>query len=88
MRIMELSIFDESGRIMISVKDQGPGVMEELRESIFEKGFSTKKGTNRGLGLHSVKSAVEAYGGEISIDSVEGEYSEFLINLPNGCDNS
>ncbi len=86
-RTLELAIFDESGRIIISVKDQGPGVPEELRERIFDKGFSTKKGTNRGVGLHSVKSAVEAYGGEISLDSVEGEYAEFLINLPNGCDN-
>lgn len=83
-RSLELALFDESSRIIISVKDRGPGIPENLKETIFEKGFSTKKGANRGIGLNSVKTVVETYGGEISLESMEGEYTEFLINLPNG----
>ncbi|MCF4114991.1 MULTISPECIES: ATP-binding protein [Dethiosulfovibrio] len=83
-RRIYLSLFDESGRIIISVKDTGPGIPENLEEDIFERGFSTKGEGHGGYGLFNVKSLVEAYGGEINLESREGVSTEFLVNLPNG----
>lgn len=84
-RRIDFAIFDESGRILISVRDNGCGIAPENMARLFDKGFSTKgeKGT-RGYGLFNVQNAVEACGGEISVDSVEGRYTEFLVNIPNG----
>lgn len=84
-RCIDFAIFDESGRILISVRDNGFGIVAENMDRLFEKGFSTKGETGtRGYGLFNVRNAVEACGGEISLDSVNGEYTEFLVNIPNG----
>jgi sensor histidine kinase regulating citrate/malate metabolism len=53
-------------------------------DRIFEKGFTTKSGEKRGYGLFSVKSLVESYGGEINVVSEEGQFTEMVVNLPNG----
>lgn len=86
-RRIDFSIFDESGRILICVRDNGCGIPPENRDRLFERGFSTKgeHGT-RGYGLFNVQNAVEACGGEISAESEEGRYTEFLVNIPNGQD--
>ncbi|MCS7121269.1 MAG: PAS domain-containing sensor histidine kinase [Archaeoglobaceae archaeon] len=50
---------------ILRVKDKGDGVPVELRDKIFEEGFTTKKGS--GLGLYIVKKLLEIYGGEIEV---------------------
>lgn len=86
--LIEFSVFDESGQIMISVKDNGKGIEEEIRDKIFQRGFSTKKNSGRssGYGLYSIRMMVEALKGDIFLDSLPGEYTEFVVTLPNGGD--
>ncbi len=80
-RLIKCSIFDQSGRILISVYDEGCGIPSENIERIFEKGFSTRKDSG-GYGLFKVREIVSLYGGEIEVLSDEGKYAEFMVSLP------
>jgi signal transduction histidine kinase/ligand-binding sensor domain-containing protein len=70
-------------RIEISVKDNGNGIPEEIKDKIFQPFFTTKPtGQGTGLGLSLAYDIVKAHGGEIKLESKEGEGSEFIIELP------
>ena len=69
----------------LSVRDQGPGVPEHLREQIFAPFFTTKTGartSGMGLGLALVRRAVDALGGRIEIRDVPEGGTEFYIEVP------
>ncbi len=67
--------------LMIEVKDNGPGVSQELLPKLFVRGATFGKESGEGIGLYNVKSIVEAHGGEISY-SREGNESIFRLRLP------
>jgi signal transduction histidine kinase len=71
----------ESGRILIRVRDDGPGIAPELLERIFDRGVSSK-GLRRGLGLHIVRTIVERNGGQVTAGQAEAGGAEFSITLP------
>jgi signal transduction histidine kinase len=73
-------------QVIIRIKDNGIGISEELRESIFEQFFTTKPvGQGNGLGLSiSRQIIVNKHGGTIDVNSSVGEGSEFVITLPVG----
>ena len=71
-------------RIEISVKDNGPGIPEEIKNKIFQPFFTTKptgQGTGLGLSL-SYDIIVKVHGGEIKVKSALGAGTEFIIFLP------
>ena len=69
--------------LQLSVSDTGTGILPELRESIFEPYFTTKKpGEGTGMGLATVHGIVKRYGGEITVDSRLGKGSVFHVFLP------
>jgi signal transduction histidine kinase len=71
---------------LISVKDNGSGIPADIVEKIFQPFFTTKpSGQGTGLGLSLSYDVVKAHGGEIKVDSEQGEGSEFTIILP--CNN-
>jgi signal transduction histidine kinase len=71
------------GRISISVKDNGNGIPKKIVEKIFQPFFTTKPtGQGTGLGLSLSYDIVKAHGGEIKVESKEGEGSEFIIQIP------
>ena len=71
------------GKVEIKVKDNGNGIPDKVREKIFQPFFTTKPaGQGTGLGLSISYDIVKAHGGELSVDSKEGEYAEFTIQLP------
>jgi C4-dicarboxylate-specific signal transduction histidine kinase len=73
----------ESGRAVITVEDNGPGVPVAARAQIFEPFFTTKDvGEGTGLGLSVCRGLVEAIGGEITLDSTYTEGARFRITLP------
>jgi len=65
--------------ICITVKDNGIGVSPEVLENIFSRGASE---TGSGLGLHICKTAIESYGGAISIESKEGKGTKVTFTVP------
>lgn len=69
--------------VEIRFMDNGPGIPEEIKESIFEPFYTTKKeGEGTGLGLFITHGIVEKHGGLISVDSAVGKGTTFMINLP------
>ena len=71
--------------IVIKVKDYGAGIAKSDIDKIFNKYYSAankfrKIGT--GLGLYLAFQIVKAHGGDISVESIEGEFTEFCVKLP------
>jgi signal transduction histidine kinase len=67
----------------INIGDTGPGIPQEHMRKIFEPFYTTKPpGKGTGLGLHSVRSLVQQYGGQILIQSVVGEGATFHLEFP------
>ena len=78
-----VSTRNEGSRVEISVKDNGNGIPSDLRDKIWQPFFTTKPtGQGTGLGLSISYDIVKAHGGELKIESTEGEGAEFLIILP------
>ena len=70
-------------RIEISVKDNGNGIPDEIKDKIFQPFFTTKPtGQGTGLGLSLSYDIVKAHGGELKVDTEESEGSSFIIQLP------
>ncbi|MCE5284075.1 MAG: sensor histidine kinase [Deltaproteobacteria bacterium] len=68
---VEVSLREVDGSMVLQVRDNGGGFPADIRERIFEKGFTTKKTPkNMGMGLYLVRSAVERYRGicEVILD--------------------
>ena len=71
----------EDDRVLIRVRDSGPGMAPEVQERLFQPFFTTRsEGT--GLGLAIVRSVVDAHGGEITVQSAPGQGSTFCVRLP------
>jgi signal transduction histidine kinase len=78
-----LSTRNSGNRIEISVRDNGIGIPAKNLDKIFQPFFTTKPtGSGTGLGLSLSYDIVKAQGGEIKVQSTEGEGSEFIIALP------
>ena len=70
-------------KVFISVKDNGPGIPQKLLDKIFQPFFTTKApGQGTGLGLSLSYDIIKAHGGEIKVNTEEGEFAEFIIELP------
>jgi len=72
------------GRLVVRVVDRGPGIPEPERERIFEPFYRREGGGGSGLGLSIARGFVEANGGEISVESVPGQGSTFVVSFPLG----
>ena len=69
--------------IQLSIKDNGSGIPDSIKEKIFQPFFTTKPtGSGTGLGLSLSYDIVKAHGGELRVETKEGEGSEFIIKLP------
>ena len=74
----------DDGSLQISVKDNGPGVPQQLQQSIFEPFYTTDQtGKGSGMGLWIAKILIEKMGGTIQLISTPQNGSEFIINVPN-----
>jgi signal transduction histidine kinase len=80
---VEVSTKNLGNSIRISVKDNGPGIPEAIKDKIFQPFFTTKPaGQGTGLGLSLSYDIVKAHGGEIILNSKTGHGTEFIIELP------
>ena len=70
-------------RFEIIVSDNGNGIPKKIVDKIFQPFFTTKPtGQGTGLGLSLSYDIIKAHGGEIKVETKEGEGSEFVILLP------
>jgi signal transduction histidine kinase len=69
--------------VEISVADEGPGIPERIRGSLFEPFVTTKpEGKGTGLGLSTVLMIVERHNGRVEFDTEEGRGTTFRVTLP------
>lgn len=70
-------------KVEVRVKDNGNGIPQKVLDKIFQPFFTTKPtGQGTGLGLSLSYDIVKAHGGELKVETKEGEGSEFVIVLP------
>jgi signal transduction histidine kinase len=73
----------KEGQVQISVQDDGPGVAEDVRDSLFEPFVSTKDvGKGTGLGLAVTKGLVESADGTIAVEDAPGGGARFVVRVP------
>lgn len=73
----------EDGWVVVRIHDEGPGIPEALIEQLFEPSF--QKGADRvkmGLGLAVSRSIIQDHGGELRLESREGEGTTAVVRLP------
>jgi two-component system CitB family sensor kinase len=82
--LVELWMIVDRDAIHVRVRDNGPGVPEELREAIFVRGFSTKPEVlgGRGIGLPLVRLICTQRGGTVTVEAADTGGAEFLVTLP------
>jgi nitrogen-specific signal transduction histidine kinase/ActR/RegA family two-component response regulator len=71
----------EGEYVRVDISDQGPGIIKEYQNKIFDPYFTTKE-TGSGLGLAIAYSIIRRHGGTIAVESVPGEGSTFSFFLP------
>lgn len=86
---VELWIHADEEAVHVRVRDNGPGVPEELRDAVFVRGFSTKEDVlgGRGIGLPLVRMICAQRGGDVVVDDAEpggASGAEFRVVLPIG----
>jgi signal transduction histidine kinase len=70
-------------KVLISVRDNGPGIPQKILDKIFQPFFTTKPtGQGTGLGLSLSYDIVKAHSGELRVKTKDGEGAEFVITLP------
>ena len=86
---LQIDCQKHSNNVVISFKDNGPGIADIYRERIFERYFRISSGgtdihnvKGTGLGLNYVKQVIEKHGGSITLTIVPSGGSDFKINLP------
>ena len=78
---MGLLLHYQNGWLSCEVSDDGPGIDPTQLESIFTKGFSTK-GENRGVGLFLARQQIQNLGGDITVESEPGVFTQFFVHIP------
>ncbi len=85
----EIAITGEvkEGKVLVSVSDNGPGILPEHQSKVFERFYRvnnplTRSTVGSGLGLSITKGHVEAHGGEVWLESTVGKGSKFYFSLP------
>jgi len=72
-----------NGCYVLKIRDDGIGIEETIIDKIFDPFFTTKTTDEAtGIGLYLGREIIQNHGGDISVDSVKGEYTEFTITLP------
>ncbi len=84
---VSVTVQPNGARVVVTVRDQGIGIPSRDLERIFERFYRVDQARSRqtggtGLGLAIVRHVAHAHGGEVTVESIEGEGSTFRIELP------
>ena len=80
---ISLAVSIAEGKYSLKVRDNGTGIEEKNLGQIYDPFFTTKTtGEAAGVGLYLIREIIQNHGGDISVASVQDEYTEFTITLP------
>jgi signal transduction histidine kinase len=79
--VIEINYLVTNKNVLLTIKDNGEGIPDGLREKIFEPNFTTKS-SGTGLGLAFVKNSIENAEGKVWFETATGEGTTFYISLP------
>ncbi len=87
LKVSEAPVDENVSSYEFRIKDNGIGISEEFRQNIFEAFTRERSSTvsgiqGTGLGMAITKNIVDMMGGTITVDSTEGEGSEFIVTIP------
>ena len=81
--VLSLDATVADGIVSIVIRDNGIGIEEKILDKIFDPFFTTKTtGEASGIGLYLSHDVIQNYGGNITVESVKDEYTQFTITLP------
>jgi two-component system sensor histidine kinase FlrB len=78
---IQISVDQQNNNLRIAIKDNGPGIANEVCHRVFEPFFTTKT-NGTGLGLAIVNSVIKAHGGHVQAESIHGGGAVFSLDLP------
>jgi len=87
--IIKTGAYVQDGKLVVTVRDNGPGIEEQELPHVFERFYRGEKSRSRdfggtGLGLAISKYIIETHGGKIWAESIHGKGSNFYFSLPSG----
>lgn len=78
---IEFQVQEDQHRIRFTIKDNGPGISDEILSQIFIP-FFTSKENGSGIGLSISRQIVQAHGGRLFVHTQEGQGATFFVELP------
>lgn len=69
--------------VEIVVADDGPGIADDRKDDIFDRGETSTDSTGSGFGLYFVRSIIETYGGSVSVADNDPTGAQFILTVPN-----
>jgi two-component system NtrC family sensor kinase len=80
---IQIESLRSGSEIHVRIRDNGPGIPEEIQKKVFDPFFTTKQsGKGTGLGLWVSYNIIEKMGGTVTLDSKVGEGSAFTVRIP------
>ncbi len=79
---IKIKTYKEDSHLVVNVEDTGVGIADDKKGQIFDPFFTTKGVQSTGLGMSVSYGIINRHRGTISVDSVKGEGTTFIIKLP------
>ena len=84
---ISFSFTQKDGKVFVSIKNTGVGIAQQELPRLFDRFYKTDKSrsldkTGVGLGLYIVQTIINQHKGDLIVQSVEGEYTEFTFSVP------
>ena len=83
--LIKITVWTEAEQLVVSVQDHGIGIPEADLDRLFSRyyrGSNVSGIVGTGIGLYLVRMVIELHGGDIAVESREGEGSRFTVRLP------
>lgn len=79
---LEIRTWTEDGTVYLAIKDEAGGIPQAQQATLFDEDRWKQRRGNSGLGLVLCRQFMERHGGQISLDSMEGQGSTFTLHFP------
>ncbi|MDQ2071263.1 ATP-binding protein [Haloarcula sp. H-GB4] len=81
-----VDVTDDGDAVSVTVSDNGPGIPDEQKRTVFERGEKRPDSEGTGVGLYLVRTLVDAYGGDVWVEDNEPRGAVVGLTLPKAAD--